>query len=451
MLLPIYTQTLIMNKIAQIETPPTRVLLLYAVGQIGWSLAAFAPSSLLNYFYLPPGDGKILFPLLITLPMLIGLINGGTRALDAFIDPYIANLSDRSKAKIGRRKVFMLVAFLPFAALSLLIFMPPVAHPSTINTIWIGIMLFGFHLFLSMYTTPYTALISELGHTASARLHISAYVSLAFALGAAIGNQAYALQSYFEQTMPSMQAFQVAVGIFAVLSAVFMAVPILFVDEKRYSLSQPSEQLPLDAIKSVWANKNFRAFALSDGIYWVALTFIQSGIVYYITVLLRIDKALISAFTPIVLVLLLGLYYPIMQLAVRYGKKQLLQISFLLFAFAYGFTALLGKLPLSTNAQALLLMAIILFPMGVFSILPTAVVADIADKDAQKTGDHKAGMFFGIRILIMKLGIALANMSFSWLLLLGKSVDNDLGIRLTAALAMLGCLAGFAVFRQYEE
>lgn len=440
-----------MNKTTQIETPPTRILLLYAVGQIGWSLAAFAPSSLLNYFYLPPGDGKILFPLLITLPMLIGLINGATRALDAFIDPYIANLSDRSKAKIGRRKVFMLVAFLPFAALSLLIFMPPVAYPSTINTIWIGIMLFAFHLFLSMYTTPYTALISELGHTASARLHISAYVSLAFALGAAIGNQAYALQSYFEQTMPSMQAFQVAVGIFAVLSAVFMAVPILFVDENRYSLSKPSEQLPLDAIKSVWANKNFRAFALSDFVYWIALTFIQSGIVYYITVLLRIDKALISTFTPIVLVLLLALYYPIMQLAVRYGKKQLLQISFLLFAVAYGFTALLGKLPLSINAQALLLMGIILFPMGVFSILPNAVVADIADKDAQKTGDHKAGMFFGIRILIMKLGIALANMSFSWLLLLGKSVDNDLGIRLTAALAMLGCLAGFAVFRQYKE
>ena len=441
-----------MNKTpTTIQTPPTRILLLYAVGQMGWSLAAFAPSSLLNYFYLPPEDGKILFPLLITLPLLIGLINGVTRGLDAFIDPYIANLSDRSTAKIGKRKAFMLVAFLPFAALSFLIFTPPIAHPSTINTVWIGVMLFGFHLFLSMYTTPYTALISELGHTKTARLNISAYVSLAFALGAAIGNQAYSLQSYFEQSMPPMQAFQAAVGIFALLSAVFMLVPILFVDEKRYSLSHPSEQLPLEAIKSVWANKNFRAFALSDCIYWVALTFIQSGIVYYITVLLRLDKNLISSFTPVVLILLLALYYPVMRLAVRYGKKQLLQISFLLFAFAYGFVALLGKLPLSTNTQALLLLAIILFPMGVFSILPNAVVADIADKDAQKTGDHKAGMFFGIRILIMKLGVAVANMSFSWLLLLGKSTDNDLGIRLTAALAMLGCLAGFAIFRNYKE
>ncbi|HNL08430.1 MAG TPA: MFS transporter, partial [Chitinophagales bacterium] len=132
--------------------PSNTLLLLYAVGQLGWSLASFAPINLLNYYYLPPEDGKMRFLPLLAMPFLLGVINGASRAFDAFIDPLVANSSDRSKSSLGRRKVFMLIAFLPFAALSALVFCPPVVGESWVNTLFVAAMIFLFHIFLSLYT-----------------------------------------------------------------------------------------------------------------------------------------------------------------------------------------------------------------------------------------------------------------------------------------------------------
>lgn len=429
-------------------------MLLYAVGQLGWSLAAFAPTTLLNYYYLPPEDGnRTLFPLLLTLPALLGLVNGATRLLDAFVDPYIAAQSDRSRAAMGRRRWFMLWSFLPFALLSFAVFVPPFDYAHPLNLWWVAACLLVFHLFLGMYTTPYTALIAELGHTPALRLRLSALVSVAYSMGIGIGSQVYSLQQWFEQQQhyPPIAAFRWAVALLAAISAVCMLVPVCFVNEPKYSLAQPSEQTTLAAMRTVWANTNFRVFALSDFVYWIAFTFIQSGMVYYVTVLLRIDKTRISVATPIIILLILLLYYPIMRLAEQRSKKQLMQASFLLFALAYGWVAMLGWLPLSATAQALLLIAIVVVPIVIFSILPTAMVADIADQHAQHTGKHQAAMFFGVRIWVMKMGVAVANYLFGVLLLLGKNTQNDTGIRLTALCAMTACLVAYLIFRRYND
>ncbi|MBL7786388.1 MAG: MFS transporter [Chitinophagales bacterium] len=430
--------------------PSNTLLLLYAVGQLGWSLASFAPINLLNYYYLPPEDGKMRFLPLLAMPFLLGVINGASRAFDAFIDPLVANSSDRSKSSLGRRKVFMLIAFLPFAALSVLVFCPPVVGESWVNTLFVAAMIFLFHIFLSLYTTPYSALVSELGHTSTARLKISSMISIAYALGLGIGNQVYAVEAYLDNFFLSDTAFRLTLVIFAGIAAVCMVVPILFVNEKKYCAQQISDKTSTEAIRSVLQRRDFRIFITADLVYWMALTFVQSGLVYYVTVLLRMDKSVISLMTPVVLLLNVAMYVPVNYWANRYGKKVLLQHSFLLFAFVYAWVAMLGKIPLPNYMQGLLLIMLLIVPMTVFSILPTAVVADIADADGKQTGDYKAGMFFGVRILAMKLGVALANVLFSWCLLLGKSTANDFGIRLTAIGAMMACLLAWRIFADFR-
>jgi Na+/melibiose symporter-like transporter len=91
------------------------------------------------------------------------------------------------------------------------------------------------------------------------------------------------------------------------------------------------------------------------------------------------------------------------------------------------------------------------FPMAVFGIMPNAIVGDLAESDGMVTGNYKAGTFYGARALMMKLGISLANLIFPSLLLLGKSVGNSLGIRLTAVSAFVFCLAGLLLFLRYRE
>jgi hypothetical protein len=45
--------------------PPLKVLILYAMGQLGWSLASFSVGNLLIYFYMPPEQGQPVFPSLL--------------------------------------------------------------------------------------------------------------------------------------------------------------------------------------------------------------------------------------------------------------------------------------------------------------------------------------------------------------------------------------------------
>lgn len=439
---------------------PMRVILLYALGQAGWSLAVYGVSNLLNYFYLPPEtNGTPLFPpfifqgAILGIATVLGLISFGGRFIDAFIDPMVAGWSDRTVSKLGRRRKFMTFSFIPLSLFSCLVFMPPFLGESTQNILWLILMLSLFYLAMSIYVTPYTALISELAHTPQRALLISTLVSVTWALGFGIGNSAYALQVYFEQNwaMGSVAAFQAAMIVFGVISAVLMAVPVLFVNEAAYCRQIPSDKSSIEAIKGVFANRNFRFFAYSDLMYWISLTFIQMGMGYYLTILLHFKPETATTLLTVILGLSFVFYIPVNMLAQRVGKKKLLIGAFASFTLVFGLVACMGKLPISPFAQAVLLGLLASIPIAITSILPNAVVSDIITTDAAETGDHKAGQFFAVRTFMMKLGISIANLLFPSILLLGKSTENDTGIRLTAFLAVVFCLAGALLLTQYRE
>ena len=79
---------------------------------------------------MPPETGEATFPVFIFQGAILGLltvqglVTFGGRIFDAFTDPLIANLSDRSQAKMGKRKLFLLIGAIPFALFSFLFLYP---------------------------------------------------------------------------------------------------------------------------------------------------------------------------------------------------------------------------------------------------------------------------------------------------------------------------------------
>ena len=206
------------------QRPPLSVKIIYALGQLGWSLASFGAANLLVYFYFPPEttENTAIFPTYIYqgaiygLIAVLGLINSGGRVFDAITDPLIANWSDKLVSTFGKRRSFMAWSAVPFALFSFLIFYP-ISESVTTNTIWLFFTVFVFFLFMTLYVVPYTALISELGHHPDDRMSISTLVSVTWAIGFLIGNSAYAVQAYFEQSMTATAAFQMAIACFAII------------------------------------------------------------------------------------------------------------------------------------------------------------------------------------------------------------------------------------------
>ncbi len=135
---------------------------IFAVGQLGWSLLGGIISAWLVAFYLPTQDNKhpeffsgteipfftLIAPGLVIGGFLtiIGLITALCRVWDAVSDPLIANLSDNSKNPKGRRFPFMRFAAIPFAVITVLVFMAPTLFTgsqevSGWNVAWVAVML----------------------------------------------------------------------------------------------------------------------------------------------------------------------------------------------------------------------------------------------------------------------------------------------------------------------
>jgi Na+/melibiose symporter-like transporter len=444
-----------MNKV---EKLPLWKQWIFALGQMGWSLVSYSVANLIAYFYLPPEGRGSIFPTFIYQGFIfgsftiIGLINAFSRIFDAVTDPLVAGMSDRSRFKLGRRRTFLLISFVPFVITSLLVFFPPVQGESIINAVWLTIIILLFYWFMTLFCTPYNAWISELGHTPEERLNLSTWISITWALGFALGNTIYLVQGIFENLgYSSVISFQIALCIYGVISLLLMALPIIFIDENRYCERHVSTEKPFEAVLSAFKNKNFFVFTLSDFAYWVALTFIQTGIAYYTTVLLQLDKSNATTFMTVMFLLSFLFYIPINLIAKRIGKKLMLSIAFVLFSLVFVLVFFLGRIPLAPFWQGIALVTMASLPMAMFGILPNAIVADIADADGKLKGNYKAAVFFGARTFMMKMGIAFTNLLFPSIVNLGRSIENDTGIRLTGVIAFVFCLIGLVFFLLYRE
>jgi glycoside/pentoside/hexuronide:cation symporter, GPH family len=435
---------------------PLSQLLIYAAGQLGWSLAAYGAANLLVYFYLPPGDGQSqLFPAFIFqgavagIVTLIGLINFGGRLFDAVTDPIVAAWADRRPSeRFGRRKKIMAMAALPLALSSFALFYPPYEAMCWQNTAWLSCWMLVFYASLTLYVIPYNALISELGHYPPDRMRISTAISITFALGFLIGGSIYAVQDWLTAIMPVVQAFQWAVGGFSLLALLLLLVPVCWLKENEYAQQAPAladnEQAGL--LRTVLSNNSFRIFLLSEFMYWLALTFIQMGIGFFVTILLDYPPAQATLFLTASFLGSFALYWPVNKLVDYRGKRKVMLSAYWVFA---GTFALLALSPWISVPGSLLFWTLSLsasYPLAVFGIVPNAMVADFIHDHKEATGGQPAGMFFAVFSFIMKAGVSVANLIFPSLLLLGKSVDNSLGVQLAAWLALLSCVLGALLF-----
>ncbi|ODN30157.1 MFS transporter [Fervidobacterium thailandense] len=428
---------------------------MYALGQLGWSLTSFAVGNTLVYFYMPPEGvqipqfiqrGAVFFGLTI-----VGLVLGTSRLFDAVTDPLVATLSDRSTMKLGRRRGFLAISVLPFAVLSFLPFFPP-SQNYTVNTIWLFATVIAFYWFMTMYVTPFFAWMSELGHDPNERLLLSTLISVTWAIGYVVGTQIYLFQTLLENAgLTPVRAFQIVTATYGVIGFFLMLLPVIFIDENRYCEKHTVNEGGLEAIVNAFKERNFLVFVLQDLLYWVGLTGISLGLVYYVTVLLKLPKEQASTVQLMMFLLSFLFYVPINVLARKIGKKKLLMVGFIVFSADFAFTALLGRLPLSPQVQSYIVAVLSSIPLAIFGILPNAMVADIAEAHGRETGNYKAAVFFGARTFMQKMGQTVAGLIYPSIFILGRNEINEFGLRLSAIISLIFMVLGYVLLLFYNE
>ena len=442
---------------------------IFAVGQLGWSILSGLINAWLVTFYLPTTQdvekgahfylptGLIIFGILT----ILGLIAFICRIFDAVTDPWIASLSDRSTNPKGRRIPFMKRAAVPFAVIAVLVFFAPVNGVSGVNIAWVLCTLILFYLFMTMYCTPYNALISEFGKTQEDRMYISTAISLTFFFGTLIAYLPFVFAGVLQgMAMSFAWSYRACFIVLAIVALVCMLIPVFKLNEKEFVDAVPSDSNAIKSLAKTFQNKEFVKFAASDIAYWIGLTLFQTGLPFFVKVSMELDASwamyLLGGMT-----VLSACFYPIVsKLVAKFGKKKLVITGFLGLALAYVVTALIGILPgFKGIVPGILIVAISAFPMALLGIIPQAIVADVAEEDAIVTGEKREGMFFAARTFAMKMGQSVAMLVFTSLAVLGTTQDlksNDLtaspiGLRIVAIVAICFCVLGAVILAAYDE
>ncbi|MDB4903976.1 MAG: transporter [Mucilaginibacter sp.] len=430
----------------------------YASGMIGWSIITNLIIVMLPYFYLPPSNSGLIpfVPQLLVFGVvnIMSLITASGRLFDAVYDPFIASLSDRCKHRDGRRIPFMKWAILPAILFCGLTFCPIAQTESINNAIWITFTLIFFFMAATTYAIPYNALLPELTENSAEKVKLSSFQQAGFVIGiiisALVNNFADLIQHWFDVTDRD-SAIQYTIWGLCCFAGLIMLIPVFTINEKKYSVSNPSH-LPLwPAIRKTFRQPNFKYFLISDFSFYMSLSIISSGLLFFVTVLLHLPTSMGGLLMGIMVVVSL-LFYPLVNyLSKKLGKKPVILFSFALMSLIFVAIYFLGKFSFSPKLQIYTLILCASFPLASLGILPNAILAEIAEKDAEDTGENREGMFYAVRYLFVKLGQTFGIALFAFLTVYGKDPGNDLGLRLNGLCGFVLCLTAFIFFSRFRE
>ncbi len=108
-------------------------------------------------------------------PGTVGLVIMCALVLDAFVDPAVGLLSDRTQSRWGRRHPWMYASALPIAIGWLLLWNPPASLAEPMKLVWLFVSAVIVRSAVSCYEVPSQALTPELTQDYDERTRITAY------------------------------------------------------------------------------------------------------------------------------------------------------------------------------------------------------------------------------------------------------------------------------------
>ena len=158
------------------------VIVSYALPSVG-----FGATGLLFIMYLM----KFSTDVLLIAPAIMGSLIAVSRLWDAVSDPLAGYLSDRTRARAGRRRSWMMGASLPVGVGIWMLWSPPSALSDLGVIVWMAAALFLYETASTAFFIPYGALGVELSQRHHERTRIFGYRHAVSALGLALGVLAY--------------------------------------------------------------------------------------------------------------------------------------------------------------------------------------------------------------------------------------------------------------------
>lgn len=408
-------------------------------------------------FFIPTNANTTLPQFFLNASLIMAAIRGVGTIIDAITDPWVANLTDNCKSKLGRRIPFMRFSAIPYGLCCLMIFFPPVNGTSYINALWVGILLALYYLFSTLYNIPYSALQAEVVAEPKKRVFLYTINSLLYVISSALVFCTSMTKGLLIGAgISEIWALRIPFIVCCTGGAIAAMVPAFVIREQDYIAPRPYSQPIGEALKAIFSYRNFTIITIGYLVMWVAFTFFNTAQVYYITNLLALPDLWVTIVTVISISVGVCTYPLVNILARKVGKKPLLPgacITYVLLYFSiYNYSIVIGLI--GAPAFAILIGLVIAMPIAITNIIPASMFADLAQYDTIKTGQNRAGMFLAARNFANKLCQSIVVIVCA--LLLGKGADGTgaataEGVQMTALVACLFVAGALGIYFFYND
>ncbi len=324
------------------------------------------------------------------------------RIWDAVDDPLFGFLTDRTRSRWGRRRVFLLFGAIPFGlTFAMLWFRPPTQNPIFL-TAYFAVAYILYDTFYTMITMPYFALTPELTQDYDERTSLTMY-RMAFSI---IGSlTAFIVPLLIIGEMHPGNAPRVTMmGL--IFGAVCAVPPLLaFFGTKEnpeyYKQSQPGIR---EFVKAV---RNNRPFLFSAGIFlftWTAIDIIQVFILYFLKYRMKMEAQSDTIMGTIFVTALLVL--PLWNWVSNKTDKRKAYVVGMIFFSAVMITLIMLS---PTTSLALILFISVLAGIGVSAVhvLTWAIIPDAVEVDELATGQRHEGIFYSMVTFLKKIASAI--------------------------------------------
>ena len=434
--------------------------LVYASGSIAGNVLTRSTALWLVFYFAPPSDEEDL-PTLIPR-LVIGILIPLITVLDSIDDPLIGFWSDRTSTRWGRRIPFVVFSTPLYALTFALMWFPPGGDSGHFaNALYFFFFVWLHRLFSTLSGGPFESLLPEIAGSSQARISIVTWQVFFGSLGAVVGLVVSGL-------IKDAFSFQVMGVTMAVIA--FTSRYIALFGAWRYARRdvEPVRANPVRAFRDTYRNRQFLYFLPTFVLFNMSVTLLTAAMPFYAEAVVLGDKEsfelalfggtfdleegaisgiLIGAAIAVVLVTLPFVY----RLSVSRGKAWVYSTAMLLGALGFPFIFFMGFVPgLPVMTQSLLFVAFIGLPMAAVFTFPNAIMADIIDYDAVRTGMRREAIYYASQATVEKWAGSLFAPILAGLLLLGETGDDPLGIRLVGPAAGVAAFCGYILFRRYR-
>jgi GPH family glycoside/pentoside/hexuronide:cation symporter len=389
----------------------------YGIADMGFALITSAMQFFLLFYYT---DVAGIDPALAGLALMVGKLTW-----DAINDPLFGYISDRTRSRFGRRRIYMLLGAVPLGIATCIMFSLPKGLTGAPAFLAVLLSFWLVDTFHTMTNTPYSALTPELTRDYSERGGLTsirmAFSVFGYILGAAITT---ILAGIFQGIgLDLQQAWSATGAVFGAIAVTTILVttftikedPEMAGEQKKLSLLQTIINL-LKILINIPFIILMIAFILSSFSFAVLTALVPFFIIYQLNMADQVPIVML------VMLLFIGIFLvPAKLVTDRINKGPTYALGLFIAC-----VAIIGSFFLGYGATPLIYVVAAVAGMG-FSVqwvCPWSMLPDVIEYDEKMTGERREGIYYGLWAFLTKFTGALGVAVSGWALRFYGYVPN---------------------------